>query len=508
MNYYLTTPIYYVNDVPHIGHAYTNIAADVLARFKRLEGNNVRFLTGTDEHGQKVEKSANLIGLAPQDFVDKISQKFLDLSKILNLTNDDFIRTTEQRHKKAVIYLWETLEKKGHIYKGKYAGWYSVRDEAFFLESDLTEDRLAPTGAPVEWLEEDSYFFDLSKWQELLLQHYENNPDFIYPESRRNEVISFVKSGLHDLSISRTSFKWGIEVPSNQKHVIYVWLDALANYISAVGYPDQDSQLYKDFWPADLHIIGKDILRFHAVYWPAFLMAADIPLPKRIAVHGWWTNEGIKISKSVGNVIDPLALVNEFGLDQTRYFVMREIVFGNDGNFSREVFINRINSELANNIGNLAQRTLKMIQKNCSGTLPAIQIEDAYKEEILINCLSTFAIVKQYMDKQDFSNALEEIIELASSANIYIDEKAPWSLAKENIEQMNLVLFTLAESIRYIAILLLPFIPDSANKLLDLLAIAKDKRMFKHLEKKYCVISGTVLPEPIAVFPRYIEREK
>ena len=380
-HFYLTTPIYYVNDRPHIGHAYTSVACDVLARFRRLSGDNVKFLTGTDEHGQKVEKSAKSAGMTPQEMADANSQHFRDMATLMNISNDDFIRTTEERHKRGAQALWKKMEAGGHIYLDSYKGWYSVRDEAYFQESELVNGK-APTGADVEWVEEPSYFFRLSTFQEKLLQHYAAHPDFIGPEPRRNEVISFVKGGLKDLSISRTTFSWGIPVPGNEKHIMYVWLDALANYLSGLGYPD-NTQDYKNFWPANLHMVGKDILRFHAVYWPAFLMAAELPTPKRIFAHGWWTIEGEKMSKSLGNAIAPQALVSEFGLDQTRWFLMREVPFGNDGNFSRERMIQVINSELANNIGNLAQRTLTMIHKNCEGRIPAAELMDIAWEDTL-----------------------------------------------------------------------------------------------------------------------------
>ncbi|MDP6515757.1 MAG: methionine--tRNA ligase, partial [Alphaproteobacteria bacterium] len=362
--FYITTPIYYVNDVPHLGHAYTTIACDALARFMRLDGKRVMFLTGTDEHGQKVEKSAQAAGEEPQAFTDRVSRRFRDLTVKLGATNDDFIRTTEPRHTRASQAIWKALVAAGDIYLGSYAGWYSVRDEAFFAESELSKGeggtRCAPSGAPVEWVEEPSYFFRLSRWQQPLLDLYARQPDFILPESRRNEVVSFVKSGLQDLSVSRTSFAWGVPVPNDADHIMYVWLDALTNYITAAGYPDTDCDIYRTFWPADVHMVGKDILRFHAVYWPAFLMAAGIEPPQRVFAHGWWTNEGEKISKSLGNVIDPFALIEQYGLDPVRYFLLREVPFGKDGDFSRDAMTTRMNSELANDFGNLAQRVLSM----------------------------------------------------------------------------------------------------------------------------------------------------
>ena len=361
--FYITTPIYYVNDVPHIGHAYTTVACDVLARFMRLDGRDVKFLTGTDEHGQKVEKSAAKASDGTQEFVDRVSQNFRELAALMNISNDDFIRTTEDRHREACQGLWKAIQANSDdIYLGSYAGWYSVRDEAFYGEDELKDGaggkKIAPSGAEAEWVEEPSYFFRLSAWSDRLLEFYERNSDFILPESRRNEVLSFVKGGLRDLSISRTSFRWGVPVPDAPDHIMYVWMDALTNYITAAGYPDVDAADYKRYWPADVHMVGKDILRFHAVYWPAFLMAAGLEPPRRVFAHGWWTIEGEKMSKSLGNAIDPVALIEKYGLDPLRYFLMREVPFGNDGNFSREAFINRANGDLANDLGNLAQRVL------------------------------------------------------------------------------------------------------------------------------------------------------
>ena len=517
--YYITTPIYYVNDSPHIGHAYTTLSCDVLARFNRLEGNDVFFLTGTDEHGQKVDKAAKDKGVDPQSFCDEVSLRFRDLAKFMNYSNDDFIRTTEPRHKKACTELWKRLEKNGHIYLDKYAGWYSVRDEAFYQESELVDGK-APTGAPVEWTEEESYFFDLSKWEGKLLEFYDKNPDFIMPESRRNEVISFVKGGLKDLSVSRTSFKWGIPVPGNEKHVMYVWLDALTNYLTAAGFPD-DMPTFNKRWPADLHMVGKDILRFHAVYWPAFLMAADLPCPKRVFAHGWWTNEGQKISKSLGNVIDPIKLVEEFGLDATRYFLMREVPFGNDGDYSRARMITVINSELANTIGNLAQRTLSMIQKNCEGKVPEVNLDELMKEpraRVLLDLAQITldeiyengeAVIDSHIKQCRFHKILEDILQIAVNGNMFIDELAPWTLKKEgNVKLMNEVLYTLAETVRCIAIMLQPFMPASAAKMLDQLTVPANERSFEFLKRKHALKSGTALPVPHGVFPRFMEGEK
>lgn len=503
--YYITTPIYYVNDVPHIGHAYTSVASDIIARFMRLRGFDVMFLTGTDEHGQKVEKAAINKNTDPQKFTDQTSQSFRHLMTAMNISNDDFIRTTEDRHKEAVAIFWRKLLDNGTIYEGFYEGWYAVRDEAFFDESELTSDGLAPTGAPVEWVKEPSYFFNLSKWQNKLLEFYEANPDFIRPISRRNEVISFVKSGLKDLSVSRTTFNWGIKVPNNEKHVIYVWLDALANYISSLGYPDAQSN-YGKFWPADLHVVGKDILRFHAVYWPAFLMAAEIPLPKTVMAHGWWTNEGQKISKSLGNTIDPIKLIDEFGVDQVRYFLMREVTFGADGNFARSNLITRINSELSNKIGNLLQRTTSFVYKNNDGKVPLIEqnIIDKIYELPILKTASKFAEQNiLLMDKTEINKILENIINLAEEANIYIDSEAPWNLKKTDPDKMLEVLYTLLEVLRYIAIMLLPFIPSSANKMLDQLGVNKEERLFKHLIRDYALRAGSDILEPTIIFPRF-----
>jgi len=507
--FYITTPIYYVNDKPHIGHAYTTVACDTLARFMRLDGYDVRFLTGTDEHGQKVEKTAQTAGMAPQAFTDKVSQNFRDLAARMKFTNDDFIRTTEPRHTAATQALWKRLEERGHIYLGGYQGWYSVRDEAFFTETELTKgpngEKLAPTGAPVEWVEEPSYFFRLSAWQEPLLKFYEENPGFIMPAARRNEVLSFVKGGLQDLSISRTSFSWGIPVPGNPDHIMYVWLDALTNYITALGFPDTEAPLYKTFWPADLHMVGKDILRFHAVYWPAFLMAADLAPPKRVFAHGWWTNEGQKISKSVGNVIDPYELIDTFGLDQTRYFLLREVPFGSDGDFSRRAMIQRKNSELANDYGNLCQRVLSMIAKNCGGKVPEPEDITADDNALLDRSAYLLDDVRAVLREQAFHDALERIWTVIRAANAYIDHQAPWALRKTDPMRMATVLYVLAETIRRIAILTQPFMPDASAAILDQVAVPAEARGFAALAT--ALVPGTPLPPPVGVFPRHVEEE-
>jgi len=471
--YYISTPIYYVNDVPHIGHAYTTLACDVLARFKRLDGFDVMFLTGTDEHGQKVEKSAQTAGLEPQEFVDKVSQNFHDLGGPMGYSNDDFIRTTEARHTESCQAIWQAIERNGDIYLGTYSGWYSVRDEAFYAEEELTKGpdgtRRAPSGAEVEWVEEPSYFFKLSEWGDRLLKFYDENPGFILPDSRRNEVVSFVKSGLRDLSVSRTSFKWGIPVPGDEDHIMYVWLDALTNYITAVGYPDQENEKFQKYWPA-IHMVGKDIVRFHAVYWPAFLMSAGLPPPKRVFAHGWWTNEGQKISKSLGNVIDPLELVERYGLDPVRYFLMREVPFGNDGDFSHRAMVNRLNGDLANDLGNLAQRVLSMINRNCAATVPEpgpLSVED---HTFLASAHGIIDTVRVEMKVQGLHRALEAIWVVIGDANRYVDAQAPWELKKSDVGRMNTVLYVAAEVIRHLGIMVQPFMPDSAANLLDQLA--------------------------------------
>jgi len=503
-SYYITTPIYYVNDVPHIGHAYTTLACDVLARFKRLDGYNVMFLTGTDEHGQKVEKSAEKAGIDPQAFCDKVSSRFQDLAKAMNFSNDQFIRTTEDRHKKAVQHLWKVLVDKGYIYEDKYAGWYSVRDEAFYGEGELEEgpsgEKLAPSGAPVEWVEEPSYFFKLSAFQDKLLDYYGANPDAVMPKARLNEVTSFIKGGLEDLSISRTTFNWGVQVPDNPDHVMYVWIDALTNYLTALGYPNTESADYKALWPANIHMIGKDILRFHAVYWPAFLMAADLPLPNRVFAHGWWTNEGQKISKSLGNVIDPFELIEEYGLDAVRYFLLREVPFGNDGDFSRRSFVLRCNADLANGLGNLSQRTLSLIAKNCDGEIPRPADLNNDDNALLGQVNSTLEKVRAHMDTQAFHLAFEAIFTQAASADAYITLQEPWKLKKTDPERMKTVLYVLAETIRQLAILVQPIMPESAAKILDQLCVSE--RNFDQLGEAGALKPGTAIPKPEGVFPR------
>ncbi|QKX01692.1 methionine--tRNA ligase [Wolbachia endosymbiont of Cruorifilaria tuberocauda] len=503
-NFYITTPVYYANSKPHIGHAYTSLLCDVTARFIRLTGKYVKFTTGTDEYGQKVEKAAKVQGMEPKEFVDKISTSFKKLAKSINFEYDDFIRTTEERHKKVVIALWNRLEERGQIYLDSYSGWYSVRDEAFYQESELIDGK-APTGAEVQWIKEESYFFRLSDWRSKLLELYQNQPNFIFPENRKNEVISFTKSGLTDLSISRTSFNWGIKVPGNDKHVIYVWVDALASYLTSIGFSSIEDKEYKNLWANDnscnIHVIGKDILRFHAVYWPAILLAAGLPLPKQIAVHGWWINKGEKISKSLGNVIDPISLAEEFGIDQLRYFLLQETSFGQDGNFNKKNMVNRINSDLVNNIGNLVQRTISFLHQQYSGVIPTINRNLLKYTECLPNCKAILDQVMNHISKYEFNHIIFLIINISSEANAYIDKSAPWILSKTDRERMNLVIYKLLEYIRIIGILLQPIIPKSAKIILDQLQISNEQRNLKYLCSG-CVSSGIILPKPTPIFRR------
>ena len=505
MTYLITTPIFYVNGSPHIGHAYTAIAADVIARFKRLDGEDVHFLTGTDEHGQKVEKAARDAGLDPQAFTDRISGEFRHMLERLGISNDDFIRTTEPRHKRGATALWQKLADSGDIYLGHYEGWYAVRDEDFYTEADLTTHpdgtRTAPTGAPVEWVREPNYLFRLSAFQDRLLAHYEANPDFVGPSSKRNEMLSFIRGGLNDLSVSRSSFRWGIPVPGDPDQVMYVWLDALANYITALGYPDDTAPLWR-FWPADLHLVGKDIQRFHAIYWPAFLMAAGLPVPKRIFAHGWWTIDGAKMSKSVGNVVDPLALASTYGLDAVRYFLLREVPFGGDGDFSERALIGRLNVELANDLGNLAQRSLSLIAKNCNGLLPeagALTQED----QVLLDAAAALPDrLREQVNRQALHEALEEVWRVVRAANAYIDHQAPWALRKTDLVRMGYVLRVLADTIRAIATVLQPFMPDSMGRMLDQLAVPETERDLVALKVP---MPSRALPAPQGVFPRFVQ---
>jgi methionyl-tRNA synthetase len=504
--YYVTTPIYYVNGTPHIGHAYTSIAADVMARFKRLDGYDVFFLTGTDEHGQKVARAAAEAGMDPQSFTDKLSADFRDMSVTMGVSFDDWIRTTEDRHKVSCAELWKRLDAAGQIYLGHYEGWYAVRDEAFYDEAELTTApdgaRVAPSGAPVAWVREPSFFFRLSAWQEPLLRLYEEQPDFILPAGRRNEVVSFVRGGLRDLSISRTSFKWGIPVPGAPDHVMYVWLDALNNYVTACGFPDEAAPLWR-YWPADVHMVGKDIIRFHAVYWPAFLMAAGLPVPRRVSANGWWTVGGEKMSKSLGNVIEARELASRYGLDQVRYFLMREKPFGADGTISHEALVMRINVELANELGNLAQRTLTLVARNCEGRVPGRGAATSEDAELLEQARVLPEILRERLNRQSFHEGLEEVWKLVRAANAYIDRQAPWALARTDRQRMGAVLRVLTDTLRVIATVLQPFMPGSMGRMLDQLGVAPESRTFAALTSP--VPDGTALPSPEGIFPRYVE---
>jgi methionyl-tRNA synthetase len=507
--FYITTAISYVNGPPHLGHAYESISCDVIARFMRLDGYDVMFLTGTDEHGQKVETTAKANGKQPQEFCDEIAALFKDMTRLLNISNDAFIRTTEPRHIRSSQALWKKLEASGDIYLGKYAGWYSVRDEAFFAEDELTKNEkgkfLAPSGAEVEWVEEPSYFFKLSAYGDKLLKHFDENPDFILPHYRRNEVANFIKQGLTDLSVSRTSFKWGIPVPGDEKHIMYVWLDALTNYITAVGYPDVDSASFKKFWPADIHVIGKDIIRFHTIYWPAFLMSAGIPLPRRVFGHGFLNIEGQKMSKSLGNVITPKSMVDEFGLDQVRYFLMREVPYGNDGSFSKESMVNRINSDLANDFGNLAQRILSFIAKNLGGTLPVPGTLTDADKALIEAAKAALPDMREAMKTQQIHRMLEAVWKVVGDANRYVDAQAPWALKKTDPARMGTVLYVAADVIRILAIYAQSITPSAAGKLLAQLGVSEGKRSFADIETP--IVGGTALPAPAGVFPRYVEAE-
>ena len=473
---YVTTPIYYVNDKPHIGHAYTSVATDFLARYHRIIGNDVRFQTGTDEHGLKIQKAAEKEGIKPIDLCDKNSAKFRELSKILNISNDDFIRTTEDRHIKGAQFLWNKLYENDQIYLGEYTGWYSVSDETFYNEKDLKKDEKGNfktvTGGNVEWISEKSYFFKLSNWSDKLLEYYKNNPDFIMPLSKRNEVISFVSSGLRDLSVSRTSFNWGIKTPNDNDHIMYVWLDALTCYPNGVEYLSNEKNDVSDYWENTTHIVGKDILRHHAVYWPAFLMAANLKLPKRIFAHGWWTNEGDKISKSLGNVIDPLEIIDKYGLDQFRYFMLREVPFGNDGDFSVKALEGRINSDLANDLGNLCQRSLSMATKHLNNEIQCIPL-DGTELKILQSAINLKNELKDLVLMQNITEYIKVVWELINISNRYFNENEPWKIVKTDIEQFNKILFTTAELIKIIAIYLFPIMPSTSEKIFNFLNINK-----------------------------------
>ncbi len=470
-NFYITTPIYYPSAKPHMGHAYSSIIADFFSRFKMIDGYNVYFLTGTDEHGLKIQRAAESKKMDPQLFCDEISKTFKDLTKILNLSNTDFIRTTEDRHKDSVQNLWNMLEKNGDIYLSKYSGWYSVSDEAFYNEDEITTDNnkkiSISSGSLVEWVEEESYFFKLSKWQNKLLEYYEKNPSFILPNSRRNEVVNFVKNGLKDLSVSRKSFSWGVKVPSNKDHIIYVWLDALTNYLSALNFPNTNDKLYKNFWPADIHLIGKDILRFHAIYWPAFLLAANIPLPKRIYGHGWILSGDEKMSKSKGNILDPIEIIDTYGLDPLRYYLIKEVSFGNDGSISKEKLEECINSDLANNFGNLCQRVISFNEKNCNLKIPNKDIFSDEDLKLLNKFTDNIDKLRNEIDNQNLNFYINFIIERLFDANKYFNDQEPWK-KKDDVKRLNTIVYVALELIRKISIMLYPIIPDSSKKVLSI----------------------------------------
>ncbi|MEX3609656.1 methionine--tRNA ligase [Rothia sp. LK2588] len=504
--FYITTAISYPNGRPHIGHAYEAIAADVMARFKRLDGFDVRFMTGTDEHGQKMQTTAATLNKTARELADENSARFREMDDKLGVSYDRFIRTTDEDHYPASQALWKKMEESGDIYLDKYAGWYSIRDEAYYAE-DETELRdgqryAISTGTEVEWTEEESYFFRLSKYQDRLLELYEAE-GFIFPETRRNEIASFVRSGLNDLSISRTTFDWGVPVPGNDKHVMYVWVDALTNYITGLGYPDTENERFQKYWPADLHLIGKDISRFHSIYWPAFLWSAGLELPRRVFAHGFLLVDGEKMSKSVGNVVDPSDLVDSFGLDPLRFFLLREVSFGQDGSYSAEGIKNRINSDLSNDLGNLAQRSLSMIAKNCGSVVPQPGEFTAEDDAMLEQARGLYELVRQDFDQQAFHKALERIWQAVANCNRYFTAQEPWKLKKTDPERMATVLYVTAEVIRIVATLVQPVMPTSMAKMLDLLAVDDDDRFFTGLQKS--LVPGTELPKPEPVFPRYEE---
>ncbi|GLH75499.1 hypothetical protein SSBR45G_04070 [Bradyrhizobium sp. SSBR45G] len=506
--FYVTTAIAYPNGNPHIGHAYEAIATDAIARFARLDGKDVYFLTGTDEHGLKMVQTAQNEGLTPGELATRNAGRFRDMDERLNVSFDRFIRTTEPAHHKSVQAIWNRMRENGDIYADSYAGWYSVRDEAYYAEDETVVDehnvRRGPQGTPVEWVEEKSYFFRLSAYQDRLLALYESQPDFIGPDARRNEIMSFVKGGLKDLSISRTTFDWGVRVPHDEEHVMYVWVDALTNYITGVGFPDEDDANWK-YWPADVHVIGKDIIRFHAVYWPAFLMSAGVPVPKRVYAHGFLFNRGEKMSKSVGNVVDPFNLADQYGVDQLRYFFLREVPFGQDGNYNHEAIVARINADLANDLGNLAQRSLSMIAKQLGGQLPEPGEFSANDRAILAEADAMIGAARKAMATQQIHQWLNAVWSVVAEANRYFAGEAPWALAKTDPKRQHTVLYVTAEVIRQVAILTQPVMPTASAKLLDSLGVPEDERSFARLGGDVRIAAGTQLPAPQAVFPRYIE---
>jgi methionyl-tRNA synthetase len=509
--YYITTAIPYVNGAPHIGHAYEAIATDCIARFQRLDGYDVRYLAGSDEHGLKMLQTAAKEGLDIRAFATRNTARFKEMLTALDCSNDDYVSTTEERHFRSVQELWRRMAAKGDIYLGTYAGWYSVRDEAFYGESEtkLRDDgvRIGPQGTPVEWTEDKSYFFRLSAFQDRLLAHYEANPDFILPAERRNEVVSFVKGGLQDLSISRTTFDWGVPVPDAPGHVMYVWVDALTNYLTGVGFPDETSEAFQAFWPADLHMIGKDITRFHAVYWPAFLMSAGVALPKRVYSHGFIYNQGEKMSKSVGNVLDPFVMASHYGIDQLRYFFLREVPFGQDGSYSHEAIVNRTNADLANDFGNLAQRSLSMIGKNCDGVVPQPGAFTDADKVLLASADGMLAAVREAMERQQINKYLEAVWGVVADANRYFAGEAPWALKKTDPARMATVLYVTAEVVRQAGILAQAAMPGASARMLDQLALAPGERSFAALGPAGRLKPGARLGPLAPVFPRYVEAE-
>jgi len=510
-SFYITTAISYPNGAPHIGHAYEAIAADAIARFERHDGKDVFFLTGTDEHGLKMKQTAVREGLTPRALADRNAPRFGEMVAVLGLSNDDFIRTTEPRHYASCTEIWRRMQANGDIFLKGYGGWYSVRDETYYNESETVvgEDgvrRAVPTGTPVEWNEEETYFFRLSAYQDKLLAHYEANPDFILPPERRNEVVSFVKQGLEDLSISRSTLDWGIPVPGNAAHVMYVWVDALTNYISGIGFPNMTGPRWH-YWPADVHVIGKDIVRFHAVFWPAFLMSAGLALPKRVFAHGFLFNKGEKMSKSVGNVVDPFDLVTAYGRDPVRYFFLREVSFGQDGSYSPEAIANRINADLANDLGNLAQRSLSMIHKNCDGKVPAPGALSPADEAILASADALYAKCREAMDRQAITRYLDHVWAIVADANRYFAGEEPWAKRKTDFKRMETVLYVTAEVVRQIAILAQPVMPASMAKLLDLVSVGAEARTFASLGPAGRLAAGSPIPAPQGVFPRYVAPE-
>jgi len=508
--FFLTTAISYPNGRPHIGHAYELVASDAITRFMRLDGKEVFFLTGTDEHGQKMLQTAVKEGMSAQALADRNAAVFREMTKALNASNDDFIRTTEERHKKACQEIWQRMVDAGDIYKDSYAGWYSVRDEAYFAEDEITLGgdgiRCGPTGTPVEWVEEESYFFRLSAYQDRLLALYNSVPNFIGPVERKNEIISFVKSGLRDLSVSRTTFDWGIPVPGDPKHVMYVWVDALTNYVTATGWPDQTSSRAA-FWPANVHIIGKDIIRFHAVYWPAFLMSAGLQVPRRIFGHGFLFYRGEKMSKSVGNVIDPFSLAEHYGVDQLRYFFLREVPFGQDGNYSHESIVKRINADLANDLGNLTQRSLSMIAKNLDGKMPKLCELLDQDRVILDEAYALIEKARKSIDEFALHHILADIWRVVADANRYFAGEEPWAKRKTDLARFETILAVTLEILRIVGLMTQPFMPHSSSKLLDLLGVDQANRDFSFVNAKAQIGAGVALPAPQAIFPRYVESE-